>query len=347
MLLNSESQDLSAKPVDHKNTISQACVNCDHTSFTRLFNGYDFDTGKKHFALEKCDTCQLTRTSPVLEQTELCSYYSTDYYGSSDKKFNSFIESWTIWSNNRLANQILNSTGITNIPLDQSARIMDIGCGRANLLKAFNRKGCQCFGVERSDFQDDPSLENITIYKQDFLDIPIEENSFDIVVIWHVLEHLTDPAATLKKVQQILKPGGSLVVAVPNFGSLQSKLFGKHWFHLDLPRHTYHFTRQSLLAVLDKSGFKTKSLATHSFDQGIYGFIQSAINQILIRKPNTLYSILKSSQKKPGVAAIGLQMLLAGAIAPFAFFEYLVSALTGTGACLNVRAEKIQASDTD
>jgi len=347
MLLNSESQDLRTKPMDHKNTTNQKCINCGHTSFTRLFNGYDFDTGKKHFSLEKCDTCELTRTSPVLNQTELSPYYCTDYYGSSDKKFNSLIESWTIWSNNRLARQILNSTGIKNSPVNQSARIMDIGCGRANLLKAFSRKGCQCFGVERSDFPDDPSLENITIYKQDFLDIPVENNSFDIVVIWHVLEHLTDPVATLKKVQQILKPDGSLVVTVPNFGSLQSKLFGKHWFHLDLPRHTYHFTRQSLLPVLDKFGFKTKTLSTRCFDQGVYGFIQSAINQIFIDKPNTLYSILKSSQKKPGVAAIGLQMLLAGAIAPFAFFEYLISALTGTGACLNVRAEKIQASDTD
>ena len=331
--------------MDHKNETAKVCVNCNQSSFTRLFSGYDFDSGKKHFDLDKCDTCQLTRTSPLLSEAELGPYYDIDYYGSADKKFNPLIESWTIRSNNQLASKILHSTGIQNTLSGEPARIIDIGCGRANLLKAFNRKGCECFGVERSNFPEDQDLKNITIYKQDFLDIDIEECSFDIVVIWHVLEHLTDPVSTIQKAQKILKPGGSLVVAVPNFGSLQSRLFGKHWFHLDLPRHTYHFTRKSLLAILDNSGFKTRALATRSFDQGVFGFVQSAINQLSITRPNTLYSILKSTQQNPGAVATSFQLLLAGLLAPFALVEYLVSGFTGTGACLMVRAKKIQASE--
>ena len=339
MLLNSDSQDLTTKPMDHKNETPLACVNCGDLSFTKVFNGYDFDTGNKHFALEKCDTCQLTRTSPVLTDSELGPYYDINYYGSSAKKFNSFIESWTIWSNIRLADKILRLTGTRS---NETTRVIDIGCGRANLLKAFNHKGCQCFGVERSDFPDDSDLQNITIYKQDFLDIDIEENSFDIVVIWHVLEHLTNPTATLKKVQQILKPGGKLIVAVPNFGSLQSRLFGKHWFHLDLPRHTYHFTQPSLQSILDSVGLTITTVATRSFDQGVYGFIQSAINLLSVGKPNTLYSILKSTRKTPGAAVIGMQLLLAGLLAPFALLEYLVSGLTGTGACLVLHSIKVR-----
>jgi 2-polyprenyl-3-methyl-5-hydroxy-6-metoxy-1,4-benzoquinol methylase len=345
MLLNAESQDLTANLMDHKKATANACVNCSHSSFSQLFKGYDFDSGKKHFDLEKCDTCQLTRTSPLLSEAELGPYYDIDYYGTADKKFNPLIESWTIWSNNRLANKILRSTGSQISQTGGPTRVMDIGCGRANLLKAFNNLGCECFGIERSDFPEDKDLENITIYKQDFLNVDIEENGFDIVIIWHVLEHLADPVSTIKKAQKILKSGGSLVVAVPNFGSLQSKLFGKHWFHLDLPRHIYHFTRQSLLAILEKSGFHTKAFETRSFDQGIYGFIQSAINLLSVARPNTLYSILKSTQQNPGAAAISLQLLLAGLLAPFAFLEYLISGLTGTGACLVVRAKKIQTSE--
>ena len=89
MLLNSENQDPSAKPVVHKNTTAQVCVNCGHSSFTPLLNGYDFDTAKKQFDLEKCDACHLTRTSPVLNEAELGPYYDIGYYGSSVKKFNS------------------------------------------------------------------------------------------------------------------------------------------------------------------------------------------------------------------------------------------------------------------
>ncbi|HEY5603072.1 MAG TPA: class I SAM-dependent methyltransferase [Gammaproteobacteria bacterium] len=325
----------------HRNKQSaRLCVSCGQSSFTRLIDGYDFDTGEKPFALELCDHCGLTRTSPVLNADELGAYYEIDYYGSADKKFNPFIESWTIWSNKRLADKILHSARNRSGGEGESIRVLDIGCGRANLLKAFNRRGCQCFGVERSDFPDDPGLNNITVYKQDFLDIPLQENHFDIVVIWHVLEHLTDPAATLKKVQKILKPGGTLVVAVPNFGSLQSRLFGKHWFHLDLPRHTYHFTRQSLQRMLNNTGFSATLLATRSFDQGVYGFVQSAINSLAIGKPNALYTILKATHKKPGTTVVALQFLLAGVLAPFALTEYILSGITDTGPCLIFQAGK-------
>ncbi|WP_455208717.1 class I SAM-dependent methyltransferase [Kaarinaea lacus] len=331
--------------MDSPNPIARKCVNCGHSTFIQLFNAYDFDTGKQPFALESCNHCHLTRTSPVLDENELSPFYDINYYGSSDKKFSSFIESWTVWNNNRLANKILHSAGAQHNQPDKPTRVLDIGCGRANLLKAFDRSGCECFGVERSDFPEDPGLKNITLYKDNFLDIPLEENSFDIVVIWHVLEHLTDPAATLKKVHRILKPGGNLVVAVPNFGSLQSNLFGKHWFHLDLPRHTYHFTRHSLQSMLKNTGLSTTKTATRSFDQGVYGFVQSAINQLSFGKPNTLYSILKTTQKKAGTAVIVSQFMLAGMLMPLALLEYLASAVTGTGPCLILSSKKHPSSN--
>ncbi|WP_455221787.1 class I SAM-dependent methyltransferase [Kaarinaea lacus] len=250
------------------------------------------------------------------------------------------MERWTIWNNNRLASKILQSAGQQTRHTGKSLRVLDIGCGRANLLKAFKRAGCQCFGVERSDFPDISEFENITIYKQNFLDIEFEKNSFDIVVIWHVLEHLTDPTTAVKKVSKILKPDGNLIIAVPNFGSLQRGLFGKHWFHLDLPRHTYHFTLQSLQSMINNAGLSGTTVTTRSFDQGIYGFVQSALNLLFPSQPNTLYSILKATQEKPAASIIVIQLLLAGTLFPFALLEYLVSFLTGTGACLILKAMK-------
>jgi len=315
-------------------------VNCGHTSFIHVFDSYDFDSGKKHFALEKCSNCHLTRTSPVLNEADLATYYDIGYYGSSKKKFNSLIEAWTIWSNNRLAKKILSAASVHVRRSEEPVRVLDIGCGRANLLKAFKRNGCQCFGVERSDFPEDPALQDINIFKQDFLDVTLEENSFDIVVIWHVLEHLTDPASTLKKVGKILKPDGKLIVAVPNFGGLQSRLFGKHWFHLDLPRHTYHFSLQSLQSIFNSAGLSSTIVTTRSFDQGLYGFVQSAINLFTVGKPNLLYTLLRANHTKPGVATAARQFFLAGILTPFALLEYILSGLAGAGTCLIIKASK-------
>ena len=342
MLLNSDNQNIANEPMIDKNQQASACSSCSNISFTRLFAGYDFDTGTKTFNAEKCNNCGLVRTSPLLNSEALAPYYDINYYGSPDKKFGSLIESWIIFSNNRLATKILNDIN-KEVRLNiagESLRVIDIGCGRANLLKAFDRRGCTCYGVERSDFPDDSGLENITIYKQDFLDVDIPDNSLDIAVIWHVLEHLSDPASVIKKLNKVLKPGGNLIISVPNFGSLQSKISGKHWFHLDLPRHTYHFTLEVLSEILKTSGFEVRQVSTKSFDQGIYGFIQSVLNRLFPNHPNTLYSMLKKTRKRPGIFMSATQLILAGILLPVALVEYLISWFTGTGACLTVRATK-------
>lgn len=339
MLANSDSQSVSTSMEHNPKTVT-ACVNCGHRTFTKVLDAYDFDSGEKHFALEKCENCQLVRSSPVLNEAELSSYYDIGYYGSSSKKFHTLLETWTIWSNNRLANKILSITGLKNSGSNEPPRILDIGCGRANLLKAFNRMGCKCYGIERSDFPEDPELNDITLYKQELTKIQFEVASFDVIVIWHVLEHLTNPSVILKDINKLLKPTGSLIVAVPNFGGLQSRLFGKYWFHLDLPRHTYHFDRRSLTFALANSNLQIESIETSCIDQGIYGFIQSAINSLEISKPNTLYSILKQTKSKGGVFPALIQFILAGLLLPFAIAEYIISRVSGTGACLILRATK-------
>jgi len=274
-----------------------------------------------------------------LNNTELSKFYQTDYYGTAEKKFNPVIEKWTIWSNNRLARKII-SKYESSRENNEKLKVPDIGCGRANLLKAFNRFGCDCYGIERENFPSDAETKNLTIYKQDLIDAPFEKDSLDIVVIWHVLEHLINPAITLQRVKEILKPDGFLVVAVPNFGGTQSRMFGKHWFHLDLPRHTYHFSRNSLTSLLDNNGLSIYSISTNCPDQSIFGFIQSTLNCLPHREPNILYSILKTAQNRPGIYMTLLQIFLAGMLVPLGILEYLLSTVCGRGSCLIISAGK-------
>ena len=89
-----------------------------------------------------------------------------------------------------------------------------------------------------------------------FEDVDYPDSFFDVITMYHVLEHLYDPREALSKAYQLLRSEGLLVVAVPNFDSLQARLFRQRWYHLDAPRHLYHFTPRTLKMLLHKAGFK-------------------------------------------------------------------------------------------
>jgi SAM-dependent methyltransferase len=224
---------------------------------------------------------------------------------------------------------------------NEKLRILDIGCGRGNLLKAFHSNNCDCFGVERNDFPAGGTSSDITIFKEDFLGINFDDNSFDIVIIWHVLEHLTDPASTLAKVRKILKPMGSLVIAVPNIGSLQSTLFSKHWFHLDLPRHTYHFNKNTLANILETNRFSINLIRSGGIDQNLFGFIQSTINALKISAPNTLYTILKTHSSNITIATKLFQCSICILLIPVSLLEFILSTVMNSCASLTASATKL------
>src|SRR5207244_3893587 len=80
--------------------------------------------------------------------------------------------------------------------------------------------------------------------------------SFDVVTMWHSLEHVHDPLAILREAYQLLVPGGKLIVACPNIDGLPFRWFGPAWFGLDLPRHLTHFTPLTLQVMLERVGFR-------------------------------------------------------------------------------------------
>jgi 2-polyprenyl-3-methyl-5-hydroxy-6-metoxy-1,4-benzoquinol methylase len=149
--------------------------------------------------------------------------------------------------------------------------------------------------------------EDAAAFARDRLGLPITtemvenagfpDNEFDLVILWHVLEHIEAPGALLKEVARILKPGGTLLVAVPNFGSPESRLGGKHWFHLDVPRHRTHFTKATLGNALNKAGLTISYTNFFSTEYDFFSFTQTVQNKIGIRR-NLLYNILRTRSAK-------------------------------------------------
>jgi predicted SAM-dependent methyltransferase len=123
----------------------------------------------------------------------------------------------------------------------------------------------------------------------------VPDESYDVITIFHVLEHMQDPAAVVRTCRRLLKKHGLLVIAVPNLSSLQAALGKSNWFHLDVPYHLYHFTLSGIQRLLLDNSMKIFRVQHFDFEQNIFGWLQTLLNMSGI-KTNLLYSLLKKPE---------------------------------------------------
>jgi SAM-dependent methyltransferase len=171
--------------------------------------------------------------------------------------------------------------------------LLDAGAGRGRFVATARAHGYDATGIE-------PSLRGVAaaaetgapVAQATIEDAALEPESLDAVSLWHVLEHLEDPAAALERIRGWLRPGGALLIGVPNLASLQATLSGPRWFHLDVPRHRVHFTAGGLLTLLRNHGYAI--VATHHIllEHNPYGMWQSLVSRFT-RQPSYLYNLLK------------------------------------------------------
>src|ERR1700730_2156654 len=136
-------------------------------------------------------------------------------------------------------------------------KILDIGCAAGFFVKAAQDAGWDARGVEPCRWLADYGTNRlgVKIVSSTLAEAGFEDASFDVVTMWDVLEHVTDPPADLKEVFRILRPGGLLVVNYPDVGTWQAKLAGKHWWFF-LSVHLTYFTRDTIKAMVTKAGFE-------------------------------------------------------------------------------------------
>lgn len=285
-----------------------------------------------------CTSCGLGRYHPMLDAEQIEAAYPPEYYGHAATKFRGLVEVLVRTVARRHVDFLCAG-------LPSGARVLDVGCGRGVLLGPLADRGFEvsCVEINERALEGVDPRADIRIARR-LGDAHFDAGSFDQVIIWHVLEHIEDPLHTIEECRRILRPGGRLVVAVPNFSSLQARWNGPAWFHLDAPRHLYHFPLAALEQLLRSQEFEIRSTHHFSLRQNPFGWIQSGLNRFTRLPTNGLYRLMHRSAGKAlppfdATTRFTLWAVLA-LFAPLAIALSVLAALISSGATVHVLASR-------
>lgn len=283
------------------------------------------------FPLVQCAGCGVQAIFPQPSDDVLARYYSPEYYGASRKKFISPVAAAVAWFQGhraRLAARFLPAGG----------SVLDVGCGNGGFLINMKKLGFQVQGTEWTAHSAARvgAEHGIAIHAGDLLDLNLSGQSFDLITMWHVLEHVQRPYETLRRIHELLKPGGGVMLAVPNAESRQARNFGTAWLHYDPPRHLFDFGCSSLDRLLNIAKFKTTWSTTFSFEQNVFGFVQSWLNARGFPR-DRLFALLKGQPPTTAGDQVHDLVWLALLLGP-AIVVTTIESLAGQGATLTLHA---------
>lgn len=283
--------------------------------------------------LLRCPACGTARLLPPPDDAVLAAAYARDYYGDAARKFRGPVDAAFARTQARRAR-----AAAALVP--PGGHVLDVGCGAGEFVRALRARGLDAEGTERTAeaAARAAAASGVPVHAGDVETLDLGSRRYDLVSIWHVLEHLRDPLAALRRAHGLLRPGGALLVAVPNAGSWQARVFGGHWFHHDPPRHLWAFDAPALQALLRRAGFVPGPVRTFSLEQNPYGVLQSALNALGFPRDRA-YDLLKGVPR----GGRALDATLVGLLAVPALAFALVEAAAGRGGTLALVARRGQA----
>lgn len=276
--------------------MTEKCTMCGNILIPRFPTVLDPITDK-NFSIHICPECGLGHTIP--QPHDLNVHYGAVYYGNR----HGFTSRYC--TRRRL--------GFVAAVIKEQAgkRLLDIGCGDGSFLLAARNAGWEVVGTEMNPHR--ASLGDLDV-KKDITEVP-EDRPFDCITMWHTLEHMRDIRTVLSQISRLLKPEGKLLIAVPDNGGFQARLFKQKWLHLDVPRHLFHFDAGSLSFCLKQAGFRVHQQWHQELEYDLLGWSQSVLN-CLRSTPNVFFNQLTGKEqvtllKIPGFAFGSILTLLA------------------------------------
>jgi SAM-dependent methyltransferase len=293
------------------------CDVCGHRLVLDL-GGVADPHSEERFDILRCTSCGLGRTFPIPEN--LGDYYREAYYGGRHSFTARYCASRRVRIVQRAARAVPGS-------------LLDIGCGDGTFLLSAAQRGYRVVGTEVGAAAQLARSGGVQVRSS--LDEVKDLSPFDVVTMWHTLEHFTSPRAVVETVASLLRDRGLFVVAVPNSQGLQANMFRDRWFHLDVPRHVHHFGFKSLSLLLERSGFEIERWYHQEFEYDLFGWLQSGLN-VVSDTPNVLFQAMigKLGKRVRFTPSLPMQYAMGSTLAPAAALATLAGTALHRGGTL-------------
>ena len=240
------------------------CPICEGESQKKHVQGKDHNVSGSFFTIAECLGCGFRFTNPRPKEKHIYKYYQSKSYISHNStkkglinKVYHLVRSYQFYKKKKVIQKISNI---------KKGKLLDIGCGTGDFLKYMDYSGWGVDGVETDMGARCIAEEKIGQKIEEKLDFVGNENKYDVISMWHVLEHVYNIEDYLKKVNKLLKKDGVLVVGVPNCASYDAEKYKGNWVAYDLPIHLSHFRKNNIMELARKSNFELKSIKPLFFD---------------------------------------------------------------------------------
>lgn len=220
----------------------------------------DYSVSKEIFELHHNPEYDLLITFPKPSLEKLPSYYeSDDYISHTDGKRSLFERVYHIIKNIALKNKVklINAQS-------EKGRLLDIGAGTGDFLVVAKNEGWQTIGIEPSLKAKSIALKKGVNFADDLSNL--ESHSFDVITMWHVLEHVPNLEEHILELKRLLKPNGTIIIAVPNFKSFDANYYGRFWAAYDVPRHIWHFSKTAIQKLFAEKEMHLVDVLPMKFD---------------------------------------------------------------------------------
>lgn len=283
------------------------CPVCHSKEYIFQISCKDYTVSKEKFDIVSCKNCGLWQTFPYPEEDSIGKYYqSEEYISHSDKRETFFDKIYHLVRKYTLAQKV--NLIKKYVP---HGTILDIGCGTGYFLQECKKSGFDVFGIEPSEKAREICLKKSLNVCSKISDVD-NTKKYDVITLWHVLEHLYHPDNFIRKFHVLLKDKGYLILALPNRLSYDAKKYEEYWAGYDVPRHLFHFTKKDVVN-LTKDKFKMVCIQPMFFDafyvsmlsekyKGnkrafLKGLVSGCVSNIKAMKKNNYSSLIYVLQK--------------------------------------------------
>lgn len=259
------------------------CPICASKNIKKYMDTKDYFFTKEDFSISQCNDCEFVFTNPI--PTNLSKYYETTNYLSHNTADNGIMG--ILYSKLRNINIKRKYKLVTGYC--KNGNLLDIGCGTAELINYFKHQNWNVTGVEPNESARTYTKNtfNIDTFEEDELN-NFEKHSFDVITMWHVLEHVPNLHDRVSQLKKLLKPNGTMFIALPNLNSPDAKKYKQKWSALDVPRHLYHFTQNTFAKLID--GYNLKIV--HAEPMKLDAYYVSMLSEKYFKNPFYLSSAL-------------------------------------------------------